>query len=105
MPATIVLPDRDEIARRIALADPERVAEGLYPGILKLAGRELQGSGVAVSLSLAIADHMKERDYGQTANVMTVLFMKLLPGFVNALVDDEQVRGDALAILEEANNR
>jgi len=99
------MPDRDELSRRIAQADPDRAVAALYPGILKMAGRELQGSGVAVALSLAVSNHMRERDYGQTATVMTALFMKCLPDFVDALVDDEQVRADALAILEEASRR
>ncbi|MFC9626439.1 hypothetical protein ACFTXM_42985 [Streptomyces sp. NPDC056930] len=70
-----------------------------------MAGRKLSGSGVAVLLSLAIAEHMKERDYGKATHSYAVLLMKLLPDFVNAIVDDEQVPGDALATLKEARHR
>ncbi|WP_416971655.1 hypothetical protein [Streptomyces sp. 4F14] len=102
MPATIVMPDRDEISRRIAQADPSGAARMLYPGILDMAGKELHGSGVAVGLSLVILNHMEEHDYGRTSVVMMTLLKGLLPRFVTALVDDEQARADALAILEEA---
>jgi len=102
MPATTVLPDRDELSLRLAEADPDRTAEGLYPGILKMAERTLSGSGVAVMLSLAIAEHMEERDYGDATNVYTLRLLKLLPDFINAIVDDEQVRADALATLERS---
>ncbi|WP_371792922.1 hypothetical protein OG285_31800 [Streptomyces sp. NBC_01471] len=106
MPATTVIPDKDELSRRIAEADPDRVVPGLYPGILKMAGRTLSGSGVAVALSLAIAGHTRGPD-GDNAPppVYEALLMKLLPDFVNAIVDDEQVRADALATLEEAGRR
>ncbi|MFJ4800885.1 hypothetical protein [Streptomyces murinus] len=82
-----------------------RDAEVLYPGILKMAGRLLNGSGVAVALSLAVAEHIERPDYGPAAAAFTVLLIKLLPGFVTALVDDEQVRTDALATLRESGRR
>lgn len=55
--------------------------------------------------TLSATTDKAERDYGQTATVMTVLLMKCLPDFVNALVDDVQVRADALAVLEESSRR
>ncbi|MEJ8650667.1 hypothetical protein WKI65_21840 [Streptomyces sp. MS1.AVA.3] len=75
----------------------------LYPGIINMAGRALSGSGVAVGLSLAIAEHLKGRDVGEATDVYTVLLFKLLPNLINAIVDDEQVRADALATLEKAH--
>ncbi|MFG2210516.1 hypothetical protein [Streptomyces sp. NPDC048638] len=104
MPATTVIPDRDELSRRIAAADPDRVVPGLYPGILKMAGRTLNGSGVAVALSLAIAEHTRGPQGDHTPpRVYEALLMKLLPDFVNAIVDDEPVRTEALAKLEAAH--
>ncbi|MFI6688036.1 hypothetical protein [Streptomyces sp. NPDC050485] len=103
MPATAVVPARDELARRIAQADPERVVPGLYPGILKMAGRTLTGAGVVVMLSNAIAEHTRGPDGDNTSPPMyELLLMKLLPDFVHAIVDDEQVRADALAMLEKS---
>lgn len=106
MPATTVVPDRDELSHRIAEADPDRVVPGLYAGILKMAGRTLSGSGVAVALSLAIAEHTRGLEGDNTPpHVYEALLMKMLPDFVKAIVDDEQVRTDALATLEAAHRR
>ncbi len=95
---TIVLPEAAEIARRLeALGDAQHVVEGMYPRIQAKAGLCLNGSGVAMVVTLAIADYAQ----GMPSVITTTLMMRA-EQYVRALVDDPAVLADALAILAAA---
>ena len=94
-PKTIVLPEREDMLRRLkSVLDEPHAVERFYPLILKDAGRELVGMGVVMMLQLAIADYTA----GMPPIMMAVVQMNV-DDYITALVDDEEVRGDALAMM------
>jgi hypothetical protein len=93
---TLVLPDRDDMLRRLnsVLDDPHAEA-GLYPRLLKHAGQQKQPEGVVVMFMLAIADYTE----GLPPAVAVTLDIAL-PRFIGALIDDEGLRQEALTFLQ-----
>jgi hypothetical protein len=95
-PPTTVLPAYDDLRQRLIAVDNEpHVVEKFYPHILKLAGQEQAGLGVALALTLATHDY--------TAGLPPVLARVVqlrLPNYVRAIVDDPQVQADALSGLQ-----
>lgn len=87
-----VLPERDEMMRRLILVHgDDHVIDGLHPYICsRLAGQELAGMGVVNAVLIAV------HEYSDGSPILKVLTEDYIPGFIKALVDDEQVRQDAL---------
>lgn len=93
-PKTIILPDREDMLRRLkSVMDEPHAVEQFYPLILKDAGRELVGMGVVMMLQLAIADYT-----AGLPPVMGAMLQMRVDDYITALVDDEEVRNDALTM-------
>lgn len=94
-PKTITLPEREDMLRRLkSVMDEPHAVERFYPLILKNAGRELVGMGVVMMLQLAVADYTAD-----LPPIMGTLVQMNVDDYITALVDDEEVRGDALAMM------
>lgn len=100
---TIILPDANEITRRLA----EKFGDGdhdkkLWREIARFSGTERNGVGVFMIVSWAIRDYISKGGY--PAAMEAVLSMQI-PDFIKALVDDDEVRRDALSFSDEVNER
>lgn len=96
---TIVMPNRDDMLRRlVGVMDEPHAQEGFYSIVLRSAGNELNGYGVVTMLTLAL------HDYSALPMVKNII-QRMMPRFVEALVDDEEVRKDALHLIEEAESK
>ena len=94
-PKTIILPDHEDMLRRLkSVMDEPHAVEQLYPLILKNAGRELVGMGVVMMLQLAIADYT-----AGLPPIISILVQQRVDDYITALVDDEEVRNDALTMM------
>jgi hypothetical protein len=94
----VTLPDVDEMMKRlIGVKDDPHVNDRLYPDICRMGGKEYYGLGVTMGLVLAIHDYSE----GMPPIVENVLLM-YVPKYLEALIDDEQVRRDALEHFEAA---
>jgi hypothetical protein len=95
---TAVLPERDDMLARLkAVMDEPHAEQYLYPKLLKHAGQVKAPEGIALMFVLAIADY--------TAGLPPTLGIALdfmLPRFVAAIVDDEDVRGETLEVIRAA---
>ncbi len=95
-PPTVVLPDREEMSRRLAsLHDLDHVVERFHPILLQSAGRELNGMGVVMMLTLAIHDYTE----GMPTMMSNIMF-RSCPKYIDVLVDDKTVKADAKEFLE-----
>lgn len=93
--AVTVMPDSDEILRRLLTVDDmPHMVQGLYPPLLRLADQEKTGMGVVTALHLAVADYTVE----MPGFVAQVVLMRL-EAFTRALLDPGPVLDDALANL------
>ncbi|MDJ0467093.1 hypothetical protein [Streptomyces sp. H27-C3] len=97
MPATTVLPDRDDFTRRLTAVDdePHRVDE-LYPKVVARAGTRMTGPGFVMALQLAFAEYTKEMP-----PVIAYALGKELGTYVRAVIDDPAARREALDTLGE----
>ena len=96
---TTVLPNADEMLRRLTeVFDDPHAKERLYPIILRSAECELAGIGVVLMLQLAIHDYA----LGMPP-FMGSLLQPYVPRYVEALVDDPDVKADAMAMIEQVN--
>lgn len=95
------LPERDDMFRRLVqVADMEDLKENFYPKLIESAGRELVSSGVIIMFVGAIHDYAKIQ--GGTAGI---LLYQLLPDYIDAIVDDEEVAKSAKAYVQGAMSR
>ena len=94
--ATVTLPERDEMLRRLkSVIDEPHTEKGFYSLLLQHAGEEKAPEGVGLMFIMAIADY--------TAGLPPVLGRTLgiaLPRFVAAIVDDEDARRETLEFIE-----
>lgn len=97
---TIVLPDRDELSRRLKTVDdsPDIVAR-LHSKFLSNAGKEVSGSGVAIGLALAVEEF---RNDVQLPAAIANLVFRQLHDYARAIVDDPEALREALQVLDEA---
>lgn len=92
---TTILPEPDEIMRRLAaVEDSSWNAEHFYPKIAAAGGSERAGVGLPLLFELAIAD---VTDGEPLASAMRYL----VPAWLRVLVDDEEVLNDALGAFYE----
>lgn len=89
--ATTTLPEGDEMMRRlIAVNDTSHLIEQFYPQVMKMARRKLNGPGIVTGLHLALYEYVKG-----LPSVVVASMMLSLSSYVDALVDDPQVKEDA----------
>lgn len=89
--ATTYFPDCDDMLVRLkTVIDEPYYSEGFYPFILKYAGDRTNGMGVVVALALAVEDYCHDRQ-----PIIRNLIYMTLHDFVDALIDDAEVRRDA----------
>jgi hypothetical protein len=69
------------------------------PLLILSAGRKMDGKSVVTMVQLAIADYTRE-----IPNPMASMMQPMVKPLVIALVDDEEVKADALAIIDRAEN-
>lgn len=95
---TIVLPGSNEMQRRlISVDDGPHTVEKFYPLLTKHAGQKKTGMGIVLMFVLAVNDYTA----GMPALLTQVLYMRL-PEFVKAIVDDDDVRNEAMAGMRKA---
>lgn len=96
MSKTITLPNPDEMLRRLMVVN-EVCAAALCSLLLEAAGKKLNGVGVVHAVVLAIAEYgqYQPRVVVETLRIQTI-------DFITALIDDEEVRRDALTFFSEA---
>lgn len=99
-PKKIQLPDRDDMLRRLkSVSEEKHAVEKLYPLMLKSAGRKLLGQGVVLMVYQAITEYAE-------GNAMLAKIWELqAKHLVTALVDDEEVRSDALRLVDDVEGR
>ncbi len=99
----VTLPQRDEMMQRlIAVSNHPTRVEKFYPRILDhAANSELTALAVVNSLQLAIAEFLELTELRFRSTVDWVLQSKL-DQYLTALIDDEDVRAEALTIMQEA---
>jgi len=91
------LPDADDMLRRlISVDDNPHKREKFYPIILKNAGRELAGMGVVNMFVFAIHDYTQGMP-----PFMAVMLFDQIDDYVQALVDDEQAKAEALEMVAQ----
>lgn len=92
------IPSADILTQRLETYIGEALlpymAQKLYPQILKMAGHELLPVGVALEITLAVYDACEDLP-PMNAPIMD----QHLPGLVSALVPDETLHAEILAIL------
>lgn len=105
MLASTRMPGRTDMLARLEAADPDHLTGSLHPYILKAAGLDQTGPGVALMLRLAVVDYLREAPVqpGEAAALRQVgsALGAMLPDLARALVDDPQVLADALAALPQ----
>ena len=95
---TIDLPERDEMFRRLkAIMDDPHVVERLYPLMLRHAGQRKVALGVVNMVVMSITEYTDE-----LPAPLSDIVMKSAPDFVEALIDDEEVREEAMGIIRSA---
>jgi hypothetical protein len=94
---TTVMPDRDEMLRRLAsVNDSPWNVERFYPLIAEAADTERVGFGLPLLFETAIADVSDGDPLGSALRFQ-------VPARLRALVDDAQVLDEALAAFYEIN--
>lgn len=91
----VALPEREDMLTRLrSVINEPHTEDGFYPLLLKCAGARRTGLGIAIMLLLAADDY--------TAGIppARVVINAALPRFVTVLVDDADVRAEALAALK-----
>jgi hypothetical protein len=93
---TVTLPERDDMLARLkGVMDEPHAAERLYPLLLGHAGEEKAAEGIALMFILAIADYTQG-----LPPALGITLDLLLPRFVTAIVDDEDVRAATLEFIQ-----
>ncbi len=69
--------------------------EGFYAIVVRNAGRELASIGVVTILVNAIAAYTENR-----SDAMAAVLEAQLPNFIRVLIDDEEVKREAMNVLE-----
>jgi len=97
---TTILPDRDDMERRLltlkVVAGSQHVQQKFVPFLLNEANTPIDGNGVVMMLELAFEEYAPDLP---GIDVFAEL-QKHLKDFVEALIDDEEVKADALAMIE-----
>jgi hypothetical protein len=101
-PKVITMPEKEEIISRLKnIVTDTYLQDRLFPVIAKhLAGKELVGEGVVIALEQAFYTYSE----GITANMAGLLHLDI-KRYIDALVDDEEVKLAAFKMVDEVNER
>ena len=95
----VTLPNRDKMMRRLMRVNSDPyLHRNLYPLLLKDAGKEYSGPAIVTILLYALSD------FAQGGRLMAIpRILRMNPDdYIKALVEDPQVRREALASLRSA---
>jgi hypothetical protein len=100
-PKTVVLPEHSDMLEHLrSVIDNQHAEQKFFPLLLKDAGRRLNGMGVVMMLELAIFDYCK----GMPPIMVSIMHMHVRR-LVEVLVNDDEVKADALRMLDDVNKR
>lgn len=98
-PRTVVLPDADEMQRRLlSVDDAQRSIEQFHPLLIAYAEREMNFMNIAMMFLLAIFDYT-EKD----STVANRSLLMRVPIYLKALIDDVDMRADVVRFLNDAD--
>ncbi len=92
----VVLPDGDEMLRRLEAQNESGVFTMFLPCVPKLAAKRYTAQALVMELTLAVATYARDDRDATWAGFMAA------PLVIDALVDDEQVRDEVKARLRAA---
>ena len=96
------LPGTDEMRERLErVLDDSYMAEYLFPLLLKSAGRELNAMGVVMCLQLAIADFLARFKGNPALPVLQLVLAEKTNALIEALVDEPDIRAEAVAFWKK----
>lgn len=96
-PKTFSLPSESEMRLRLqTVSDEPYLAEKLYPLLLRHAGQELTATGLVLAVQGALLDYAQGRP-----PIMSGIIQMYLNPIVVALVDDEDIKAEALNDIAE----
>lgn len=100
--ASTILPDHDEILRRLSVVDDgAHPVRNLYPHIAsRIANSEVTGPGVVLALRLVLADYT-----AGMPPMLAYIAQSQESNYIRAIVDDQVVLADAIAMLDRVNGR
>lgn len=99
---TFVLPDAAEIMRRLTAIEDGTTSHKVqyfYPLIAQYGDEQRTADGVCFMLLTAMFEYVRER--GMTS-VMLALLTVQGPQYIRVLIDDDELRGEALGYWEKA---
>lgn len=100
----VVLSSKEDILDRLYNIAPDPyLHERFYPLIAQSAGRELVAEGIVMMFGLKIYDFM--HNGGEYPPIIEFTLSRLVPRFIDALVDDKAVAERAKSIWETAQKR
>jgi len=103
--ATARLPERDELARRLGIANPTiELRRKFYPILLRDAGRECGAEAIVMMLTLAIGEYAEQLAPNEAGSPFLTRPFDLCR-YVDALVDDERVAAEAKDLLREIHEK
>ena len=96
----IVLPNKEELSERLlAVQDSSHLQQGLYQTLLAESGKEKSVQGVAIMLSLALLDYIKDLPQSVVGIVCSEA-----PNFIDALVTDQTVAQQVKSAYEQMHS-
>ena len=91
---TIVLPNREEMLRRLmAVSSEPHYRDRLYPLLLRHAGEKRVVQGLVRTFALAVSEYASD-----LLPVRVRILYKHVPGFIDALVDDKEMANEAKSL-------
>lgn len=102
----ITLPDQEEMLERLRKVNTDPSLESrFFPSLLKEAGNEFDGTGIAMMFLGAVRDYIDEAYKGEkdmTSIEAQALVANRVPQYIDALVDDSTVAAKAKAEVNDA---
>lgn len=102
----ITLPNQEEMLERLRKVNTDPSLESrFFPSLLKEAGNEFDGTGIAMMFLGAVRDYIDEAYKGEkdmTSIEAQALVANRVPQYIDALVDDSTVAAKAKAEVNDA---
>lgn len=96
----IVLPNREELLERLlAVSDSSHLQQGLFQKLLTEAGTTKSVQGVAIMLSLALLNYIKD-----LPEQVVGIICSDVPNFIDALVTDQTFAQQVKSAYEQMNS-
>lgn len=92
----VVLPDADEIMRRLTTVSDDKLQRQIYARVARHAGTEKVGEGIVMLFLLAFYEVVP-------GGISSAVLWTLVPNWIDALVDDKQVVEEAKAFYSEGD--